>query len=224
MYNFNKNTYLKKHNKFFAAYDAKYANRTTPLFEDGVICPDKYQGIVFLLKEAYDRDNANLSHSLIDDLLKREPWGMWNHVAEWAYGLTQTTPNKIPAFNKNLPKQKKREAIDSIAVINIKKVAGKPISDDAEIMTYAEENACSLLQELEAAQPQIIVCGGTMKYLDKILGITRKKHCDNWFYWLDIGTQKNVLVLDYCHPAIRSYSLLYYYGITNVYQQALLSK
>ena len=91
-------------------------------------------------------------------------------------------------------------------------------------MAYAEDNAPSLLREIEAAQPRIIVCGGTMKYLDKILGITRRKRCDNWYYWLDIGELKHVLVLDYCHPAFRSYSLLYYYGITNIYQQALLSQ
>lgn len=224
MYRFDKATYLKAHSEIFTAYSNKYKNRTTPLFEDGIVFPDKYQGIVFFMKEAYSNDNNDLNPSLIDNLQKYEPWGMWNHVAEWAYGLTKTTENSILAFNPNLPKPKKRDAINSIAVINIKKVNGKPVSDDSEIMAYAEDNAPSLLKEIETAQPRIIVCGGTMKYLDKILGITRRKRCDNWYYWLDIGNLRDILVLDYCHPAFRSYSLLYYYGITNIYQQALLSK
>lgn len=92
------------------------------------------------------------------------------------------------------------------------------------ITKHAEENKISLLREIEIVQPRIIVCGGTMKYLEKILGTKRNSKCDNWYYWFDIGNSKDVLVLDYCHPAFRSYSLLYYYGIVNIYQQALLSK
>ena len=125
---------------------------------------------------------------------------------------------------QNLTNQEKRDAIDSIAVINIKKVDGNPTSNDADITKHAEENKISLLREIEIVQPRIIVCGGTMKYLEKILGTKRNSKCDNWYYWFDIGNSKDVLVLDYCHPAFRSYSLLYYYGIVNIYQQALLSK
>ena len=33
---------------------------------------------------------------------------------------------------------------------------------------------------------------------------------------------KNVLVLDYFHPAVRYPELLTYYGLVNIYQQALL--
>lgn len=223
MYNFDKYTYTDIHSRIFSIYDQKYMNRTTPLFEDGVICPEKYQGILFFLKEAYDDSCHEKNQSLIADLHNYEPWGMWHHVAEWSYGLAHTTKERIPTF-RNLSSQEKKDAIDSIAVINIKKTDGKPISLDANIMAQAEANANLLCQEIEAAQPRIIVCGGTMKYLEKILGIKRKQRCDNWYYWIDIGKQKNVLVLDYCHPAIRSYSLLYYYGITNIYQQALLSK
>lgn len=223
MYNFDKETYTAAHNQIFTAYDKKYKDRITPLFEDGVVCPDKYQGIVFLLKEAYDRTCVELHHSLNDDLLKRKPWGMWHHVAEWSYGLVHTSKDRIAAF-KDLSSQEKRDAIDTIAVINVKKHDGQPKSVDADVLSHAINNATYLLQEIEAAQPRIIVCGGTMKYLDKILGITHKKRCDNWYYWLDIGNLKHVLVLDYCHPAFRSYSLLYYYGITNIYQQALIRK
>ena len=223
MYCFDKSTYWDTHFAVFATYKEKYKSRSSPLFEDGIICPDKYKGILFFLKEAYDESSAELNRSLIDDLLAANPWGMWNHVAEWSYGLTHTTENKIPAF-KSLSTQEKRDAIDSIAVINVKKIDGKPVSIDAEIMAQAEENAASLFREIESAQPRIIVCGGTMKYLEKVLGVKRKTRCDNWYYWFDIGGINDVLVLDYCHPAIRSYSLLYYYGITNIYQQALLSQ
>lgn len=226
MYIFDKNTYVEAHQEIFAAYDDKNANRSTPLFEDGVVCPDKYQGILFLLKEAYEENCTLPKRSLIDDLSSKVPWGMWNHVAEWSYGLTHTTTDRIPEFKafKSLSIKEKRDAIDAIAVINLKKVDGKPVSDDADIMKHTVENAASLQREIEIAKPQVIVCGGTMKYLESILGVKRKIRCDNWYYWFDVGNQKNVLVLDYCHPAIRSYSLLYYYGITNIYQQALIKK
>lgn len=223
LYCFDKNIYQDAHSKIFQFYNEKYKNRTTPLFEDGVICLDKYNGILFFLKEAYDKNCTELSRSLTADLLSSEPWGMWHHVAEWAYGLTHTTTNGIPRF-KNLTCQEKRDAIDSIAVINIKKLDGNPTSNDDDITKHAEENKTSLLREIEVVQPRIIVCGGTMKYLEKILGTKRNHKCDNWYYWFNIGNLKDILVLDYCHPAFRSYSLLYYYGIVNIYQQALLSK
>ena len=50
------------------------------------------------------------------------------------------------------------------------------------------------------------------------------KRCDNWYYYSDVIGGKERLFIDYYHPANRYPTLLNYYGLVNIYQQALLEK
>ena len=58
----------------------------------------------------------------------------------------------------------------------------------------------------------------------RIFDIKIDRKCDNWYYWLSIEGLGDVLALDYYHPAVQYPALLTYYGITNIYQQALIHK
>ena len=51
-----------------------------------------------------------------------------------------------------------------------------------------------------------------------------RKSCDNWFYYSDAIGKRERLFIDYYHPANRYPALLNYYGIVNIYQQALISR
>ena len=93
-----------------------------------------------------------------------------------------------------------------------------------DTIKYAEENKEILRREIISAQPRIIVCGNTFRYLKTIFGIKTNKKCDNWYYWLSIDGLGDILVLDYYHPAVQYPALLTYYGVVNIYQQALLNK
>lgn len=215
--------YEKEHKKIFADYRMKYQNRKSYLFEDGVVDVANYQRVLFLLKEAYSEKQEFGECNLAANLAKNGPWGMWERVCEWMYGIENTTPDRIEAFRK-FSDEEKQKAISHLAIINVKKIDGTSISSDEDLQWYTRENKDILRREIESVQPKIIVCGNTFRYLKTIFNFKNNHRCDNWYYWLTLDGVGEVLVLDFYHPAVHYPALLTYYGITNIYQQALVNK
>ena len=220
---FDRARYEKEHNDIFDEYRTKYQDRNSYLFEDGIVDPDNYRGVLFLLKEAYSKEQKFGERNLVGTLAKEGPWGMWNRVCEWVNGIENTTENRVERFRK-FSDEEKRGSLSHLAVINVKKINGTPTSDDSDLQKYVEENKDILRREVESIQPKLIVCGYTFRYLQTIFDIKTKRKSDNWYYWLTLDGLGTVLVLDYYHPAVQYPSLLTYYGITNIYQQALINK
>ena len=220
---FDKEKYQSEHKEIFDWYREKYKNRNSYLFVDGVSDAENYGGILFLLKEAYTSEDGCGECNLVSDLAEGDLKGMWGRVCEWTSGIENTTKESIFPFHR-LSEKEKKQAFSHIAVINIKKVNGTPLSDDNDLKNYAEENAEMLKKEILGAEPKVIVCGNTFKYLKSAFDIKINKNNENWYYWVDIGDLKDVLVIDYYHPSKSYPALLAYYGITNIYQQALLNK
>lgn len=216
-----KTLYEKGHNEIYNWYREKYADRNSYLISDGIVDMDNYEGILFLLKEAYSREQKFGEWNLAQGLAEDGPWGMWHHVAKWTSGLLNTDENHITPFG-DMSRDERNAMLRKIAVVNLKKVNGASFSTDEDLLKYATGNAEILRKEVEHTQPRIIVCGGTFRFLQQIYGIEIKQSNDNWFYWLELGNINRVLVLDFFHPAVRYPELLTYYGLTNIYQQALL--
>ena len=213
--------YKSEHAAIYDWYREKYADRNSYLITDGIVDLENYEGIVFLLKEAYIREQKRDEWDLSKGLAEKSTWGMWRHVAKWVYGLINTDAKSTAAFC-DLSEEDRKALIRKIAIMNVKKVDGVPTSDDKDLSEHVNRNSEMLRRELAIMQPRIIVCGGSFKFLKELYSIKIKSHCDNWYYWLDLGEMKNVLVLDYFHPAVRYPELLTYYGLASIYQQALL--
>ena len=195
---------------------------------DGVVCPERWfkQEIrpLFLLKEAY---NGTTDWSLVYDHLLSEDKKMshlWSNVCRWTEGLMNTTDTMIPAFRSELGYQNYgNEVLKQIAVVNVKKSDGKHTSEMDEINYYADCDRDKLRKELELCDPTIIVCGYTISSLNIIMKKDIKEvYNDNWFYWIELNHHP-ILVIDYYHPANHYPDLLNYYGLMNIYQQALKS-
>ena len=215
--------YEKEHEAICAWYRQKYAERDSYLIFDGVVDPDNYAGILFLLKEAYSKDQKFGEYDLVADLAKNGPWGGWGHVAKWTSGLLRTDEHTIAPY-RDMSKEEKNAMLRKIAVMNVKKVDGKTSSVNENLMTYARDNAEILQQEIAHVQPRIIVCGNTFRFLKEIYNLTGEYSCDNWYYWLELEGVGKVLILDYYHFSAQYPELLTYYGLTNIYQQALLNR
>lgn len=223
MKTFDKPRYIQEHNAIFNQYRMKYQNRGSYLIEDGVVNLENYRGILFLLKEAYAKEQKFGEWNLVANLAEKGPWGMWNRVCEWTHGIENTIADKVEPFH-DFSDEKKYRALSHLAVINVKKINGSSMSNDDDLKKYVEDNKKLLRREIESAQPQIIICGNTFHYLKSIFDIKINCKCDNWYYWLTIDGIGTVLILDYYHPAAQYPRLLTYYGITNIYQQALIDK
>lgn len=220
---FDRIRYEKEHEAIWNEYRMKYRERTSYLFEDGVVDADNYCGILFLLKEAYSKEQEFGEWNLVSNLAEKGPWGMWNRVCEWVHGIENTTVDRVKPFH-DFSDEEKCTALSHLAVVNVKKINGTSTSSDDDLQKYVEDNKEILRKEIESVQPKIIVCGNTFRYLKTIFCIKNNHKCDNWYYWLKLDGLGTVLVLDYYHPAVQYPSLLTYYGVANIYQQALINK
>ncbi len=194
---------------------------------DGIVNPNKWgnygnKKILFVMKEAYGGDG---DWSLADWLLNEHPTlRIWKRIAKWSHGLQYTTSNCICRYMENLSELVHNEALERIAVMNLKKSDGKSSSQYAEIAAYANLDSLEIRKEFELIDAEIIICGATFNMLcSALLGnpLPEDEKSDNWYYFLNIFGKKR-LFIDYYHPANRWSDLLNYYGILSIYQQALI--
>ncbi|MGN0800931.1 MAG: hypothetical protein ACI4NU_10955 [Christensenellales bacterium] len=221
--------------KYGSVYSLPVEKRKSCIVKDGIVDSNRYSGILFFLKEAYCSTSCENCENINCEAYSNGIWNicnyivgwstsnMWHRVAEWTYGIQHTTKETIPRYSA-WDDAVMKAALASIAVVNIKKINGKKESNDKDLASYVEENSELLRREIIAARPKIIVCGYTYQYLRRIFQIDVPE-CDNWYYYVELdGIPEKVLVLDYYHPTKQYPKLLTYYGITNIYQQFLLSK
>ncbi len=198
---------------------------------DGIIDPKTWfhlkeqnkPRILFVLKEAYHTsDFQGTEYDLADDLRTNGPWGsVWLRVAEWAYGLMFTTTEKLQRY-KELSSDEANNCLRQIAILNLKKSNGKSSSQMDDIGNYAKHDADLIQREIELISPNVIVCGYTFEALNSVLNSPfnkSKAYCDNWYY----RDTRGRIFLDYYHPANHYPALMNYYGLTAIYQQALLN-
>ena len=212
-----------------------YSKRLRNFISDGAVNADVYEKsspkICFFLKEAYSK-NDNGDWCLTDWLNNGALTRMWSAVAEWTYGIRNTTTTNI-CPKPHLASQEKTDLLKSIAVVNIKKSNGNVKSDYADLLDYAKTDLKFLKRELDILKPDVIVCGNNSSLLRLIYGakiqdenrissgglIDADFMRKNGFAFID-----SQIIIDYYHPANQYPSVLNYYTICGLYQQALKRK
>ena len=223
-------------NSLMAEWSAAHKERGWKCFiSDGAVDCTAYEcaepRICFFLKEAYSRDNNtdwNLTEWLADGAMTR----MWGTVAEWVYGITNTTPDYIP-HKPRLSHAEKTEQLKAVAVVNVKKSNGAVQSDYEDLLRYATTDHAFLKRELEIISPTVIVCGNNSSLLRLLFGaklqangkVSAEGEIPYQFIrengYAVVGNQ---IILDFYHPANQYPSMLNYYTICSLYQQALKYK
>lgn len=217
--------YADEADKLFLKWRKKNNHINAERFNrDGIVNFEKWDAqekkILFVLKEAYGEGG---DYDLCAELAAKGPWGnIWNRVAEWTYGILNTTENEIAPYTA-LKNETPNTYLNKIAVMNIKKSNGKPMSDNKDLMSYAEEDCKELAEQFGLINPDVVVCGYTFDFINFALGMTIDKTNnpnENWYYY----DQNGRIFIDFFHPASQYPALLSYYGIANIYQQALKHK
>jgi tRNA A37 N6-isopentenylltransferase MiaA len=140
---------------------------------------------------------------------------MWKNAASWACLLAN------PTVAKEKKKSKLKEAMAHCAVVNIKKENGKSKSSHADLAIHFESNKSDLLSEIETINPQIIITGGTFRYLVKlfegITPVTGGELEDNIGFY---QTADKKLIVRLRHPSFpKATSDAYYELIQSKYQK-----
>lgn len=204
--------------------DGKINHSKNVFIPDGIVSEEHWNKsdikILFVLKEAYSKDKKwnNLLGYINDGA---ENHKMWKRISEWCYGIFNTTTDKIPPYDEACNHM---DILKSIAVLNIKKSAGKESSNGDEIREYALFDREEIKEEIRLINPDIIVCGGTFSVFDEIYdGLYTEKN-KLWYYYSEKLCDNNVLIIDYYHPSNHYPKLLNYYGIVGIYQKSLIEK
>lgn len=180
--------------------------------------------ICYFLKEAYhDENNDTPEHVLnwIRNCIKdKGPKGMWKKVSTWTQAIKSAELLEIPVYNYKEIDTNCKKRTREIAFVNIKKSNGLSHSDSEELLKLVEDKQTAeyLKKELEIINPDIIVCGNTFKYLQKILGneLTGENPNEKYFaFW------KDKIIINYYHPSSRTSQIVNFYALSAIYKAAI---
>lgn len=207
-------------------------HKNNKFIPDGIVNPalwndSNHKKILYVLKEAYAREDEK-EYDLAEWLCKDHPEkNLWNRVARWTYGIQNTDAKVIARYVPRIDGKLRNECFEQIAVLNLKKSNGVSQSVTEEIAAYAKSDREEIIRELQLIDPDIVICGSTFKILySAVFGnepLKEDQKCDNWYYYRNLDGKER-LYIDYYHPANQWDDLMNYYGITNIYQQALIEK
>lgn len=186
-----------------------------------------HKKILYVLKEAYTDEDKG--YDLANWLNSGPDLRMWNRVARWTYGLQNTSEDKIAKYIPDIDEDAdiRKQCFEQIAVMNLKKSGGESTSVIEEIAAYAQSDKEELIRELQLIDPDIVICGSTFWILYQLVfgkePLKGSQANDNWFYYMNLDGKER-LYIDYYHPANQWPDLVNYYAVTNIYQQALISR
>lgn len=188
---------------------------------DGIVCQEQWVSqstpkVCFFLKEA--RTSNEAGYNLTKDLKESPPWRMWKKVAIWTQAVHDAFQGKVEYNNERL-RSNEKAAINSIAVVNVKKSNGNSSSDYNDLEKYTKDDRAKLKRELELINPDVIICGNNFSLLKKFV-LKGELSCDNTEDNM-IAMWKNTLIIDYYHPAVQYPNRVNYYALASICRTAI---
>ena len=154
--------------------------------------------ILFLLKEARAEFQPCVPNQIIENKTGR-------NMARWRFAIQKLyeRPNVVIQYPINT--EEIENSFDNITIVEIKKInEGRGKSDTKEIINYARKDKDLLKEQIDALNPQIIICcgSGTSDAYDLIYDETYQINEE----LIQIGNKKcwnlnNRLVIDFYHPS-----------------------
>lgn len=172
-----------------------------PFFRDGVLSNEAWSTatpkVLFLLKESYGDWHGIEGPINIYNGKNRKFW--WN-IVRWKYLINHlVNHNEIADFPKkeDLPEVSMKDGfLDDIAYVNVKKSIGTSKSNNNEIQNYARKDKAFLAEQIDAINPDIILCGSTFWSYHVVYdgNNTMQQVSDR------VHVHGDRVVLDYYHP------------------------
>lgn len=211
--------YIKKNDEILKEWKENRMEDSNDFITDGIVDTETWfkpmnEKILFLLKEAYSKSEPVewdlpkwlCGNKCMENCEKKcskcWPTGTtYNHVAEATYMILNPNlgfDNWLGAESRKTKeyREKRREYLKKIAVVNIKKYSGLPKSETNNLQKHVEKHGDLLKKQIEEIHPTVIICGGTYKYLKGLYNI---EELDNEF---NGGTMLgNIKVIAAYHPS-----------------------
>lgn len=171
-----------KTNEIDALVKARLTNEEEEIYPicDGIVNEKEYSKsnfkILWILKEPHGEGNWDMKDFIgnKDSLMK---YPNWTKTFNPIIYVTFSILNDFIVYDDMDNTSEKPEMIDilrKIAYINLKKIPGTTVSQSQTIKDAYEKNKDIILLQIENCNPDIIICGGTMCFIAKDLGIEDK--------------------------------------------------
>lgn len=198
---------------------------------DGIIKEELFhkasEKILWILKEPFGRNEAkkefdylgyinkfSLEETKIYDTSSR----MWHNITHCNYGIYS---GGILWDNMDNCWQNEDvfSSLHKSALINLKKVPGTTKSDYDEIKNYYSQGKEIILKQIDAINPTIIICGGTLKFIyNDLTGIERTSF-NSEIQW-DTYLWNDRIIIDAYHPSAIISQEKYCNKVINAWKQA----
>ena len=192
---------------------------------DGIINEKYWQNcqpkILIIMKEVNsEKDDFTSLSQLVNDRIghKSQLWKYiaWHNIGRVTNGLLEVHHNMQIIPIKDAEKDR-QEVLKNIAVMNIKKTPGGDSSKDKEILKHAENYSELIKEEIKVINPDIIILGGTYKYLKEILQLEKQS------YRIHKDPSNRVYINAY-HPSARIGKGKYYSEVVQSYYNYLINQ
>lgn len=190
--------------------------------EDGIVNIKKYQErrhrVIYLLKEVNSDDN----YWDLKDYLKSGARGsFWNNITRWTIGINNLDRHINWDEIDYIDHEKRKEILNSIGVINIKKEIGSSKSNNEELEKYTKNNSNQIKEQIDIYDPEIIICCGT-SYLYKNFIYNGEEKWNRSSYGVDyIERKEGKYVISWKHPQWRVSANMMYYPLIESIKEIL---
>jgi hypothetical protein len=154
------------------AYKEKGINAT--FVKDGIVDKDKYQGIVWILKDTndYDKPINELIKKVVEENNKKS--GLWKGTT-W-HNIGRATAKLLnPEITFSEAEKQRKETLLKIAILNLKKISGSAKVSNKTMRNFVEGYEEFIIKELELLEPKKVILGGTFGFVKDILKLKNKE-------------------------------------------------
>jgi len=145
-----------------------------PFVKDGIVDKDKYQGIVWILKDTndYRKPINELIKSVVETNNKKS--GLWKGIT-WHNVGRSTAKLLNPEITFDEAEKQRKKSLLNIAILNLKKISGGAKVSDKTMLNFVDGYEKFIIKELKLLEPKIVVLGGTFGFIKNILKFKKKE-------------------------------------------------
>lgn len=198
-----------------------WEKRDPSIIPDGVVSWCNYANsaikILFVLKEVNsDERNWDLREFLKDGGGSYT----WNNITRWIIGIRNINIDYDWSTIENIEPEQRREYLDTVAAINLKKATGgKAVADNDIICKHALNDSDLLKRQVDIYEPDLIICCGTsdafFKSIYKDIKVDWRMTHNGVWYVID-GKRT---IIDYKHPEARVFANFLYYPLMDALRE-----
>lgn len=210
--------YKERSERLFDAWQQELVSGER-LTRDGAVNPARYYSdgprILFVLKEVNGMPNKD--RDLPSFLAEGGRGQTWNNVVRWTIALKASVSEPAPGCPGRLSVNARKEVLPTIAVMNLKKVAGGARAVQAEIHEHADRFKAKLNEQFGLLDPHIVVaCGVPLDWIVASEPIKQPK-C-NW-QRATVGESSPLFIWTW-HPQARKRAIEMYDRIVRIRREA----